>query len=144
MSVNAATQHLSLTTTGQVISRRRAIFAHVIFTAINFLNYTDRYTIAGVLSDIQTYFNINDTEGGLIQTVFILVYMCFAPLFGFLGDRLTRKYILIGGILAWSLFTFVGSFVDRDAFWLFLLIRGLVGIGESSYVSVSPPLIGRP
>lgn len=134
--------HLSVSVKGKVITKRRAIFAHIIFTCINFLNYTDRYTIAGVLSDIQDYFHIGDTAGGLIQTVFILVYMCFAPLFGYLGDRWTRRNILMGGILAWSFFTLMGSFVGRHQFWLFLLIRGLVGIGESSYITVSPALIG--
>ncbi|XP_063728586.1 protein spinster homolog 1-like [Symsagittifera roscoffensis] len=139
---NSSHQKVSISVDGKVITRRRVILSHSIFTFINFLNFTDRYTIAGVLSDIQNYFKINDTQGGLIQTVFILVFMCFAPLFGYLGDRITRKCILIGGILAWSFFTLMGSFVGPNNFWVFLLLRGLVGVGESSYITVSPSLIG--
>ncbi|XP_063725743.1 protein spinster homolog 1-like [Symsagittifera roscoffensis] len=139
---NSSHQKVSISVDGKVITRRRVILSHSIFTFINFLNFTDRYTIAGNLSDIQNYFKINDTQGGLIQTVFILVFMCCAPLFGYLGDRITRKYILIGGILAWSFFTLMGSFVGPNNFWVFLLLRGLVGVGESSYITVSPSLIG--
>ena len=53
---------------------------------------------------------VNDTEGGLLQTAFIVSYMLFSPLFGYLGDRYTRKYIMAIGILLWSLFTLAGSF----------------------------------
>ena len=140
---SSSEQQLSVSVTGEVITRRRAIISHVIFTAINFLNYSDRFTIAGVLSDIQTYFDLNEAQKGFIQTVFIIVYMVFAPLFGYLGDRFNRKYILMCGVLLWSFFTLCGSFVGPDSFWLFLLIRGCVGIGESSYVTVAPAMIGR-
>ena len=144
MSEAASPEHqLSVSVRGEIITRRKAIISHLIFTAINFLNYADRFTIAGVLSDIQNYFHINEAQKGLIQTVFIIVYMVFAPLFGYLGDRFNRKYILIGGVIMWSLFTFCGSFIGPDSFWLFLVIRGLVGIGESSYITVAPAMIGK-
>lgn len=46
---------------------------------------------AGILTDIQKDFNIGDSEGGLLQTAFIASYMVFAPIFGYLGDRYSRK-----------------------------------------------------
>ena len=53
---------------------------------------------------------INDLEGGLLQTAFIVSYMLLSPLFGYLGDRFTRKYIVTFGIVTWAAFTLVGSF----------------------------------
>ena len=47
---------------------------------------------------------------GLLQTAFIVSYMLFSPVFGYLGDRFTRKYIISGGILAWAACTLLGSF----------------------------------
>nr|XP_012614403.1 protein spinster homolog 1-like isoform X1 [Microcebus murinus] len=35
---------------------------------INLLNYMDRFTVAGVLPDIEQFFNIGDSSSGLIQT----------------------------------------------------------------------------
>ncbi|CAG2066961.1 unnamed protein product, partial [Timema podura] len=38
--------------------------------------------------------------------------MVFAPLFGYLGDRYSRKYIMAFGITLWSLTTLLGSFAN--------------------------------
>jgi MFS family permease len=42
--------------------------------------------------------------------------MLLAPLFGYLGDRYSRKWIIIFGISFWSLMTFLGSFMPQDVF----------------------------
>ena len=53
---------------------------------------------------------MDDTENGLLQTIFIISYMLCSPVFGFLGDRFTRKYIITFGIIAWACCTLLGSF----------------------------------
>ncbi|DAA15368.1 protein spinster homolog 1 [Bos indicus] len=108
---------------------------------INLLNYMDRFTVAGVLPDIEQFFDIGDGSSGLIQTVFISSYMVLAPVFGYLGDRYNRKYLMCGGIAFWSLVTLGSSFIPRERFWLLLLTRGLVGVGEASYSTIAPTLI---
>uniref|UniRef100_A0A8C9KNH0 Protein spinster homolog 1 n=1 Tax=Panthera tigris altaica TaxID=74533 RepID=A0A8C9KNH0_PANTA len=108
---------------------------------INLLNYMDRFTVAGVLPDIEQFFDIGDSSSGLIQTVFISSYMVLAPVFGYLGDRYNRKYLMCGGIAFWSLVTLGSSFIPREQFWLLLLTRGLVGVGEASYSTIAPTLI---
>ena len=40
--------------------------------------------------------------------------MLFAPIFGYLGDRFPRKYVIAIGILIWSGMTLAGSFVDKS------------------------------
>ncbi|XP_013885708.1 sphingosine-1-phosphate transporter SPNS2 [Austrofundulus limnaeus] len=108
----------------------------------NVLNYMDRYTVMGVLTDIQLDFKVTDSAAGLLQTVFICSFMLAAPIFGFLGDRFSRKVILSCGIFFWSIVTVLSSFISTEYYWLFVLSRGLVGIGESSYSSISPTIIG--
>ncbi|XP_048645663.1 protein spinster homolog 1 isoform X2 [Marmota marmota marmota] len=108
---------------------------------INLLNYMDRFTVAGVLPDIEQFFDIGDSSSGLIQTVFISSYMVLAPVFGYLGDRYNRKYLMCGGIAFWSMVTLGSSFIPRERFWLLLLTRGLVGVGEASYSTIAPTLI---
>ncbi|XP_025775844.1 protein spinster homolog 1 [Puma concolor] len=73
--------------------------------------------------------------------VFISSYMVLAPVFGYLGDRYNRKYLMCGGIAFWSLVTLGSSFIPREQFWLLLLTRGLVGVGEASYSTIAPTLI---
>uniref|UniRef100_A0A3B4H3Q5 Protein spinster homolog 2-like n=1 Tax=Pundamilia nyererei TaxID=303518 RepID=A0A3B4H3Q5_9CICH len=108
----------------------------------NVLNYMDRYTVAGVVLDIQRNYDVSDSRIGLLQTVFICSFMVAAPIFGYLGDRFNRKVILSCGIFFWSIVTLLSSFISKEYFWLFVLSRGLVGIGESSYSSISPTIIG--
>ncbi|KAI7688540.1 hypothetical protein SSS_01627 [Sarcoptes scabiei] len=112
-----------------------------VLVAINLLNYMDRFTIAGVLVEVQEYFDINAATAGLLQTSFIVSYMVFSPLFGFLGDRFSRKLIVILGVLFWSIVTLSSSFVRPHHTILFFLFRALVGIGEASYATVAPTLI---
>ncbi|KAL3984566.1 Major Facilitator Superfamily protein [Acanthocheilonema viteae] len=113
----------------------------ILLFVINLLNYMDRFTVAGVLTQVQTFFSIDDTGAGLLQTIFITFYMVVAPLCGFLGDRCNRKWVMIIGIATWILAVIASSFVPANLFWLFLLLRGVVGIGEASYATVAPTVI---
>ena len=89
---------------------------------------------------------------GLLQTAFIISFMVFAPLFGYLGDRYSRKAIMAAGVFLWSIFTLIGSFMyakpenrklgwGNPDFWTFLACRAMVGIGEASYSTIAPTII---
>lgn len=70
----------------------------------------------GLLDSIQDYFGIQDNNAiaGLLQTVFICSYMILAPVFGYLGDRYKRKYIMAAGILVWSGTVFASTMLDKN------------------------------
>ncbi|XP_059499090.1 protein spinster homolog 1 [Stegostoma tigrinum] len=126
---------------GPGLSLRRSVLTVCVLCYINLLNYMDRFTVAGVLPDIEEYFEIGDSSSGLLQTVFICSYMVLAPIFGYLGDRYNRKWIMSGGILFWSVITLLSSFIPKKFFWALLFTRGLVGIGEASYSTIAPTVI---
>ncbi|XP_054712110.1 protein spinster homolog 1-like isoform X2 [Uloborus diversus] len=108
---------------------------------INLINYMDRYTIAGILDDVQKYYSLGNTEGGLLQTSFVVSYMIMAPVFGYLGDRYSRKYIIAFGVTFWSVTTLAGSFIPSNLFGIFIFLRALVGTGEASYSTIAPTII---
>jgi len=114
----------------------------LVLVYVNLINYMDRSTVAGMLERIKQDKSFNITQDkylGLLQTAFVVCYMMFAPVFGYLGDRYSRKWLLAIGISFWSLSTLIGSFMHN--FWLFLMFRALVGIGEASYSVVAPAII---
>ncbi|XP_068099844.1 protein spinster homolog 1 [Hyperolius riggenbachi] len=123
------------------ISYGRSVTIVLILVYVNLLNYMDRFTVAGVLPSIEKDFNIKDSGSGLVQTVFIASYMVLAPIFGYLGDRYNRKYIMCGGITFWSAVTLCSSFIPKEYYSLFLLTRCLVGVGEASYSTIAPTII---
>ncbi|KAI9583607.1 hypothetical protein GQX74_005355 [Glossina fuscipes] len=95
--------------------------------------------ILRVLEDIQRDFQIDNSYGGLLQTVFIISYMVCAPIFGYLGDRYSRRWIMAVGVVLWSATTLLGSFMKE--FGWFITFRALVGIGEASYSTIAPTII---
>ena len=71
------------------VDKRKAVIVALLFY-VNLLNYMDRSTVAGMISFIKDDedFDIHsDQYLGLLQTAFVISYMLFAPLFGYLGDR---------------------------------------------------------
>lgn len=84
------------------------------------LNIPITFIVSGVLGDVKKEFDIGDDKAGLLQTVFVVAYMVFAPIFGYLGDRYSRRTIMAFGVALWSLTTFFGSFIGVSIF-LFIL-----------------------
>ncbi|KAL6728625.1 hypothetical protein Aduo_010381 [Ancylostoma duodenale] len=121
---------------------RKKVFVVALLLAVNLLNFMDRFTIAGVLGRLQDYFYMNDKEAGMLQTVFIVFFMVFAPICGYLGDRYNRKMIMIVGLAIWITAVTLSTFIGREHFYWFMLLRGIVGIGEATYSTVAPTIIG--
>lgn len=135
----SAPQAYVIRTTGNT----RAYITVLVLFVINLLNYMDRQTIAGLLDEIQRYFHKEDSNSaaGLLQTVFICSYMVLAPIFGYMGDRYKRKYIMAAGIFIWSGTVYLSTLLNENSFWWFLALRGIVGIGEASYSTIAPTVI---
>lgn len=126
---------MSLDTRG----RRVATFTLAVLTAINFLNYIDRYVLASVLEGVRVDFGIADAQSGFLGSMFILVYMVISPFAGYAGDRVTRKYLVGAGVALWSLATVGSGFAD--SYEEMLAMRALVGVGEAGYATVAPAMI---
>jgi len=97
------------------------------------------FHFTGVLTDVRTDFNIGNDSAGLLQTVFVISYMVCAPVFGYLGDRYSRPWIMAVGVALWSTTTLLGSYME--SFGWFITFRALVGIGEASYSTIAPTII---
>ena len=80
-----------------------------------------------------------ESKGGLLQTAFIICYFASAPVFGYLGDRYSRKYLMIFGILAWTACTLVSSFMPN--YTSFLIVRSLIGFGEAGFSVIAPTVL---
>ncbi|XP_016056397.1 PREDICTED: protein spinster homolog 3 [Miniopterus natalensis] len=124
------------------LPRWRAYVAAAVLCYINLLNYMNWFIIAGVLLDVQKFFQIGDSSAGLLQTVFTSCLLMSAPVFGYLGDRHSRKATLSFGILLWSGAGLSSSFISPRYSWLFFLSRGVVGIGTASYSTIAPTILG--
>jgi len=110
-----------------------------ILTGLNLLNYLDRSILNAVRTPLAKEFGIGYGDSGRTVTAFMIGYFVTSPFFGYLGDRLPRKWLIAFGIFVWSLGTLLTGFAG--GFGLLLLFRVLVGLGEASYATISPSLI---
>jgi MFS transporter, Spinster family, sphingosine-1-phosphate transporter len=95
--------------------------------------------LSAVLPSLQAEMHISDAEAGRLVTAFMIGYFLTSPVFGYLGDRTSRKWLIAAGIFVWSIGTVLTGFAG--IFLLLLLYRVLVGVGEASYATVSPSII---
>lgn len=62
-----------------------------------FLNYGDRQAISAVFPKLKEEFGFDKVQLGLIGSAFMWVYAFGAPVAGYVGDRLRRKNLILGG-----------------------------------------------
>jgi MFS family permease len=104
-----------------------------------FFNYADRQAIFSVFPKLEQEFGFDKVQLGLIGSAFMWVYAAGAPLAGFVGDRVRRKHLILGGCLAWSLVTMLTGWCSR--LWHFLTVRALEGFGETFYFPASTSVL---
>lgn len=116
-----------------------ALFALLILTLMNMLNYVDRYVPSAVKGLFKKDLDLTDTQTSLPLTAFIIVYMIASPIFGSLAERGNRRLLIALGVAAWSLATAAAALAD--SFFTFMLARAAVGIGEAAYATLAPSVL---
>ncbi len=110
-----------------------------ILTGLNILNYTDRYVLSAVITPLKNEFDLTDAQIGRLATAFMIGYFISSPFFGYLGDRLPRKWLIASGVFVWSIATVLTGFAT--GFFVLIVFRVLVGFGEASYGTISPGIL---
>jgi MFS family permease len=107
-----------------------------VLTGLNLLDYLDRWVLASVFTPIKSELGLSDEQLGTLQSAFIWGYFLTSPFFGYLGDRVPRRWLITAGVLVWSLGTLMSGHVGT--FGSLLVFRVLVGFGEASFGTISP------
>jgi MFS family permease len=105
-----------------------------------FFNYADRQAIFAVFPLIKQQLVLTDVQLGVVGAAFMWMYALFGPLAGWLCDRLPRKMLVLGGLIAWSLVTALTAVCHT--YGQLVLCRALSGLGEAVYLPSSMSLIG--
>jgi predicted MFS family arabinose efflux permease len=113
--------------------------ALALLTVLNLLNYIDRSVLFAVQDLIKAEFHRSDAAFGLLTSVFFIFYMFAAPFMGPLSERFTRKWVIVAGAMIWSGATLLTAFTH--SFGALLVRHTLVGVGEASFVVLSPTFV---
>lgn len=144
---------------------RYSYYALSVLTGVNFLNYIDRQILPAVAYAMKQdpRVHLSDTEIGAMEAALLLSFTVLAPVFGRLGDRYSRTKLMAGAAVVWSVATGLTALMDHSSILppsvhfvlpithfgvelsgvaiALCLVRALVGVGESSYSTITPTLI---
>jgi MFS family permease len=144
---------------------RYSVYALVILSLVNFLNYIDRQVLPAVATSLlaDRSLNLTDADIGFMEMSLLLSFTILAPIFGRLGDRHPRAKLMAVAAVLWSIATGLTGVVDRLPFvpqtvrvnvplvnvsltlsgvaLALCAVRACVGVGESAYSTITPSLI---
>ena len=115
-----------------------------------FFHQADRALFGLLTIPIQDELHLTDVQIGWINTVLSWTLAGMAFVAGPIGDRFSRKWLITGSLIAWSVMTFMMGFVGDwrifgfviPAFSVVMFFRSIAtGVGESFYGPCYPPLI---
>ena len=115
-----------------------------------FFHQADRALFGLLTDEIRDELRLTDSQIGMINTVLSWTLAAMTTVAGFCGDRLSRKWLITGSLMFWSLMTvgmgFVGNFsflgIGISAFACVMFFRSIAtGGGESFYAPSAYALI---
>ena len=105
-----------------------AVVAILVATAV--LSYTDRQVLSLLVDPIRADLGISDTQISLLLgTAFAVVYGVAGIPLGWLADRTSRRNLIFGGVIVWTLGTLACGL--SQSFGQLFAGRLVVGLGEA-------------
>jgi MFS family permease len=104
-----------------------------------FFNYADRQAIFSVFPLLKSEMGLSDVQLGIVGSSFMWVYAAAGPLAGIVADRFSRKALILGGLIFWSVVTILTALAR--SYGELVLFRALEGFGEAFYFPASMALI---
>lgn len=111
----------------------------VLLALINFVNFADRTVILPLFPLLRREFSLSDTDLAWTQTVLQIVLALATVPFALWADRANRVRIIAGGVIFWSLATFLTG--AAGSFAMLLFGRALIGVGEAAYGPAAQSMI---
>jgi MFS family permease len=103
-----------------------------------FLNYSDRQVVFSIFPILKSQLGFSDTQLGLTGSVFLWVYALCSPIAGQIGDRYSKKTLVVLSLFLWSGVTTLTG-LSNSAFTL-LSCRALIGITEALFMPAAVAL----
>lgn len=118
-------------------AKRAALLVAFMWVAY-FLNYCDRQAVFSMTGSLKTDLKMTDTQLGLVGAIFLWVYAFGCPIAGQIGDRLSKRLLVVLSLVIWSLVTVATGFAGTAV--VMLGLRAAMGISESLFMPTAVAL----
>lgn len=98
-----------------------------------FLNYCDRQAVFAMFPSLKADLHMSDAQLGYVGAAFLWVYAFGCPISGYLGDRFSKRRLVVLSLVVWSLVTLGTGLVTTGV--MMLAMRAAMGVSESLYMS---------
>lgn len=112
-------------------AKRAALLVAFMWVAY-FLNYCDRQAVFSMTGSLKADLHMSDTQLGLIGAIFLWVYAFGCPIAGQIGDRFSKRLLVVISLVIWSLVTVATGFAGTAV--MLLGLRAAMGISESLFM----------
>ena len=102
-------------------------------------DYLARLAIFSVLPLIRKDLAVSEVALGLIASSFLWTYGALSPLAGMVGDRFSRRTVVILSLVGWSAVTLLSGLVRSD--WQLVVLRIVLAIMQVCYMPVGQALL---
>lgn len=104
-----------------------------------FFNYADRQCIFSVFTLLKAQFGLSDVQLGIVASCFMWLYAACGPFAGWMADRFSVKWIIVGALAFWSAVT--AGTAMAHGYASLLVFRSLGGLGEALYYPAAMSLV---
>lgn len=112
-------------------TRGQALFALAILMIGYIVSFVDRQILSLMVQPIKADLGVTDFQMSLLQGFAFALFFCVLGIpFGRMADRYSRKHIIGGGVLLWSLMTVACGLAD--SYEMLFIARMGVGVGEAA------------
>ncbi|HUR47739.1 MAG TPA: MFS transporter [Candidatus Saccharimonadales bacterium] len=107
------------------------------------LNYLDRQMLASMKFSVMQDIPSIGTEAhwGFLPASFKWVYAGLSPFGGYIADRFSRRWVIVGSLFVWSVVTWLTGHVHT--FEHLVATRALMGVSEAFYIPAALALISE-
>jgi MFS family permease len=121
--------------------RRYAWVVVALLWMVALLNYMDRQMLSTMKNAMMVdIIELEKAENfGRLMAVFLWIYGLMSPVAGIIGDRLNRKWLIVGSLFVWSGVTFAMGYTDD--YNVLYTLRAIMGVSEALYIPAGLSLI---
>eukprot|EP00927_Polykrikos_kofoidii_P061020 TRINITY_DN55910_c0_g1_i1.p1 TRINITY_DN55910_c0_g1~~TRINITY_DN55910_c0_g1_i1.p1 ORF type:complete len:491 (+),score=66.95 TRINITY_DN55910_c0_g1_i1:129-1601(+) len=109
------------------------------FTALQLLVYMDRAALSGLVPVLETHFEIDSLQSGVLGSGFMGGFMIASPIAALIANGQNTMTVIGVGMSIWMCAVIVTS--QTETYHVLLLARIAAGVGEAAFCSLAPPII---